>query len=48
MGKQVKSLPAMQKTEETWILFLDQEAPLASQSSTIAWVIPWTEEPSGL
>ena len=38
-------LPAMQ---ETW----GQEGPLeeemATDSSTLAWRIPWTEEPGGL
>jgi len=44
----VKNLPAMQ---ETWIWFLGQEDPLekemATHSSTLAWRIPWTEEPGG-
>ena len=37
---------------ETWVRFLGQEDPLekemASHSSTIAWKIPWTEEPCSL
>ena len=45
----VKNLPAMQ---ETWILSLGQEDPLekgmATHSSTLAWRIPWTEEPGML
>ena len=45
----VKSLPAMQ---ETWVQSLGCEDPLekemASQSSTLAWKIPWTEEPGRL
>ena len=45
----VKSLPAMQ---ETRVRSLGREDPLekemATQSSTLAWRIPWTEEPSGL
>ena len=45
----VKNLPGM---EETWIHFLDHENPLekgmATQSSTLAWRTPWTEEPGGL
>ena len=44
--QKVKRLPAMQ---ETWIQSLDQEDPLekemATPSSTLAWEIPWTEEP---
>ena len=45
----VKNPPAMQ---ETWVRSLDQEDPLekvmATRSSTLAWRIPWTEEPGGL
>ena len=44
-----KNLPAMQKTQETWIRSLGQEDPLeeemAIHSSILAWKIPWTEEP---
>ena len=45
----VKNLPAMQKA---WVRSLGQEDPLgkgmATHSSTLAWRIPWTEEPGGL
>ena len=45
----VKNLPAMQ---ETWVPCLDQEDPLekgkATYSSTLAWRIPWTEDPGRL
>ena len=45
----VKNLPAMQETQ---IQSLDQEDPLekgmATQSSILAWRIPWTEKPGGL
>ena len=45
----VKNLPAMQKTQ---VLSLGQEDPLeegmATHSSSLAWRIPWTEEPGGL
>ena len=45
----VKHLPAMQ---ETWVQSLGQEDPLekemATHSSTLAWKIPWMEEPGGL
>ena len=45
----VKCLSTMR---ETWVLSLDQEDPLekemAIHSSTIAWKIPWTEEPGRL
>ena len=45
----LKCLPAMQ---ETWVQSLGGEDPLkkemATHSSTIAWKIPWTEEPGRL
>ena len=45
----IKNLPAMQ---ETWVQSLGWEDPLekemATHSSTLAWKIPWTEEPGGL
>ena len=38
--------------QETWIWALGREDPLekgmATQSSILAWGIPWTEEPGGL
>ena len=44
----VKRLPAVQETQ---VRFLGQEDPLekemAIHSSTLAWKIPWTEEPDG-
>ena len=49
MPPTVKRLPAMR---ETRVQFLNQEGPLekemAIHSSTLAWKIPWTEEPGGL
>ena len=49
MVQRVKRLPAMR---DTWVLFLSQEDPLekemATHSGTLAWEIPWTEEPGGL
>ena len=37
---------------ETWVQSLGQEDPLekemATHSSTLAWKIPWLEEPGGL
>ena len=52
MAQRVKNLPAMQETQETWVLSLDQEDPLekeiATHSSILAWKIPWTEEPGRL
>ena len=48
----VKSLPAMQETEETWVQSPGGEDPLekgmATHSSILAWRIPWTGEPGGL
>ena len=49
MAQTVKPLPAVQ---ETWVRFLGQEDPLekemAIHSSTLAWKIPWMEEPDRL
>ena len=55
VAQTVKRLPAMQ---ETRVRFLGQEDPLRSgedqekemaiHSSTLAWKIPWTEEPDSL
>ena len=48
-GSVVKNLPAMQKMQ-VWVL--SQKDPLekemATHSSTLAWRIPWTEEPGRL
>ena len=45
----VKNLPAVW---ETWFQSLGQEDPLekgmATHSSSLAWEIPWTEEPGEL
>ena len=45
----VKGLPAVQ---ETWVRSPGREDPLekemAAHSSTLAWKIPWMEEPGGL
>ena len=49
MAQMVKRLPAMR---ETWVRFPGWEDPLekemAIHSSTLAWKIPWTEEPDML
>ena len=52
-GAVVKNPPANAgDTQETWVQSLGQEEPLeeevATYSSTLAWEIPWTEEPGGL
>jgi len=48
----VKNPPAKQETQEMWVRSLGREDPLekemATHSSTLAWEIPWTEEPGGL
>ena len=42
----------MQGTWETWVWSLDGEDPpeeeMTTQSSILAWRIPWTKEPGGL
>ena len=52
MAQWVKNPPAMQETQETWVQSLGQEDPLeegmTTQSSILAWRIPWTEEPDRL
>ena len=49
VAQMVKRLPTMR---ETWVQSLGWEDPLekemAIHSSTIAWKIPWTEEPCRL
>ena len=49
MAQRVKNLPAVQ---ETWVCFLGWEdlleKEMATDSSILAWRIPWTEEPGGL
>ena len=49
MSQTVKRLPTMRETQ---VLSLGQEDPLekemATHSSTLAWKIPWTEEPGRL
>ena len=49
MAQMVKRLPAMQGT---WVQSLGREDPLekemATHSSTLAWKIPWMEEPGRL
>ena len=49
VAQMVKHLPAMRETQ---VQSLGWEAPLekemATHSSTLAWKIPWAEEPGGL
>ena len=52
MTQQVKNPPAVQEPLETQVQPLGQEDPLekemATQSSILAWEIPWTDERGGL
>ena len=49
MALMVKNLPEMQ---ETWAQSLGREDPLeeemATNTSILAWTVPWTEKPGGL
>ena len=49
VAQTVKDLPAIWETQ---VQFLGLEDPLekeiATYSSILAWIIPWTEEPGGL
>ena len=41
----------MQQTQEVWVQSLGEdtlEGEMATDSSSIVWEIPWTEEPAGL
>ena len=49
MAQKVKNLPAMQETQvqsQGWEYSLEEG--MATHSSTLAWIIPWTEEAGGL
>ena len=49
VSQRVKRLPVMQ---ETWVQSLGQEDPqekeMATYSCTLAWKVPWMEEPGKL
>ena len=51
-GSAVKYLPAMQEMLDKQVQSLGQEdlleKEMITQSSILAWEIPWTEEPGGL
>ena len=49
MAQKVKHLPAMQESR-VWSLGREDhlEKEMATHSSTLAWKIPWTQEPGGL
>ena len=45
----IKHLPAMQETQAKSLVREDPlEKEMATHSSTLAWKIPWSEEPGGL
>ena len=49
VAQMVKRLPAVQETRVRSLGWEDPlEKEMATHSSTLAWKIPWTEEPSGL
>ena len=49
MAQTVKNLPAMQETRVQSLSWKDPlEEEMATDSSTLAWIIPWTEKPDRL
>ena len=49
VAQMVKNLPAMQETRVRSLGWEDAlKKEMATHSSTLAWKIPWTEEPGGL
>ena len=49
MAQAVKRLPTMQETRVQSLAWEDPlEKEMATHSSTLAWKIPWTEEPGRL
>ena len=52
MDKEAQRLKRLPPMRETWVRSLGQEDPLekemVTQSSILAWKIPWTEEPGRL
>ena len=49
MDWRLKHLPGVQETQVRSLGWEDPlEKEMATHSSTLAWRIPWTEEPSGL
>ena len=49
VAQRIKRLPAMQETQARSLGWEDPlEKETATHSSTLAWRIPWTEEPGGL
>ena len=49
MAQTVKRLPAVRETQVQSLGWEDPlEKEMATHSSTLAWKIPWTEEPGGV
>ena len=49
VAQMVKRLPALQETQDQSLSREDPlEKAMATHSSTLAWKIPWTEEPGRL
>ena len=49
MAQKVKNLPTMQETQVQSLVWEEPvEEGMATDSSILAWEIPWTEEPGGL
>ena len=49
VAQRIKRLPAMQETQVRSLGWEDPlEKEMATHSSTLAWRIPWTEEPGRL
>ena len=49
MAQTIKNLPAMQEMPVRSLGWEDPlEKGMATHSNVLAWIIPWTEEPSGL
>ena len=49
VAQMVKHLLAMRETRDRSLVWEDPlEKAMAPHSSTLAWKIPWTEEPGGL
>ena len=49
MAQMVKNLPAIQESQVQSLGQKDSlEKGMATHASTLAWKIPWTEEPGGL
>ena len=48
VAQMVKRLPGMQETQVRFLGWEDPLEEMATHSSTLAWKIPWTEEPGRL